>query len=262
MVHDDYKELIPARALSALDPADDRALSEHLSGCEECRVLLVEWENTTAGIALSSEPLEPSSAVRDKILNQVRDESRPSAPSNVISFAPQAKRNVWSSMGSFGAIAAALVFVVLLGSLFVMWREIRASKNEIGRLQSEMIKAQEEAKRSAEIVQFISGAKMAGLAATPMAPGASATIAYDKTGHAMLMAKGLPEAPKGMAYQLWYIVGDKKMPGKVFSSKNGSGMLVDQVPSEAMNAAVFAVTLEPESGVQVPTGKIYLVSQS
>ena len=103
---------------------------------------------------------------------------------------------------------------------------------------------------------------MAELGATPMAPGAIAKIAYDKTGHAMLMTRGLPEAPKGMAYQLWYIVGDKKMPGKVFSTQNGSGMLIDQVPTEAMNAAVFAVTLEPETGVQVPTGKIYLVSQS
>lgn len=264
MVHGDYKELIPEYALSALDSAETRALSEHLSGCEECRLLLADWENTTAGIALSSEPVEPSAAVREKILSQVRSESLPAAPSNVISFAPPAKRNIWSSFGSFGAIAAALVFVVLLGSLFVMWREIRASKNEIARLQAEMLKAQEEARRNAEVIAILSspGAKMAELGATPVAPGAIAKIAYDKTGHAMLMARGLPDAPKGMAYQLWYIVGEKKMPGKVFSTLDGRGLLVDQVPSEAMNAAVFAITLEPESGVQVPTGKIYLVSQS
>lgn len=263
MVHDDYKELIPAHALSALDPVETRTLSEHLSGCEDCRLLLSDWQNTAAGIALSSEPLEPSSALRERILNEVRNESRPAATSNVISFAPT-KRNVWSSMGSFGAIAAALVFVVLLGSLFVMWREIRASKNEIARLQAEMLKAQDEAKRTAEVMAILSqpGARMAELAATPMAPGAIAKIAYDKTGQAMLMASGLPEAPKGMAYQLWYIVGDKKMPGKVFSTQNGTGMLRDQVPTEARNAAVFAVTLEPASGVEVPTGKIYLVSQS
>ena len=33
MVHDDYKEMIPARALSALDAAEEQALNEHLKTC-------------------------------------------------------------------------------------------------------------------------------------------------------------------------------------------------------------------------------------
>jgi hypothetical protein len=39
-------------------------------------------------------------------------------------------------------------------------------------------------------------------------------------------------------------------------------MLDDQVPASAREAAVFAITLEPKSGVQVPTGSIYLLSAS
>jgi hypothetical protein len=42
----------------------------------------------------------------------------------------------------------------------------------------------------------------------------------------------------------------------------GNGMLEDQIPDVARDAAVFAITLEPKSGVQVPTGSIYLVSSS
>jgi anti-sigma factor RsiW len=261
MVHDDYKELIPAHALSALDPAEDRVLSEHLSSCEECRLLLAEWESTAAGIALSSDPLEPSPSVRARILSEVKNEA---TRSNVLSFAPSASRNVWSSFGSFGAIAAALVFVVAIGALFVMWRQNQSQKAEIQRLAEEIARTQELLKQNADVMRILSspGARMTELAATPMAPGATAKIAYDMTGEARLMASGLPEAPAGMAYQLWYIVGDKKMPGKVFSTLNGSGRLADRVPSEAMNAAVFAVTLEPATGVQAPTGQIYLVSRS
>jgi hypothetical protein len=39
-------------------------------------------------------------------------------------------------------------------------------------------------------------------------------------------------------------------------------MLDDQIPEVARNAAVFAITLEPKSGVQAPTGSIYLLSSS
>ena len=107
------------------------------------------------------------------------------------------------------------------------------------------------------------GGHMAKLTGTNVAPGAHAMLAYDKSGHAMLMAKGLPSAPEGMAYQLWYIKDNKKMPGKVFTpDAAGNGMLEDQIPAVARDAAVFAITLEPKSGVQVPTGSIYLLSSS
>ena len=42
----------------------------------------------------------------------------------------------------------------------------------------------------------------------------------------------------------------------------GKAILSDQVPSAALNSAVFAITLEPEGGVKAPTGPIYLVSAS
>ena len=104
---------------------------------------------------------------------------------------------------------------------------------------------------------------MAKLAGTNMAPGAHATLAFDKNGRAMLMTNGLPAAPAGMAYQLWFIKDNKKMPGKVFNpDAAGNGMFEDQIPAGAREAAVYAVTLEPKTGVPVPTGSIYLVSSS
>ena len=60
MVHEDYKEMIPARALSALDAAEARALNEHLENCAECRKELEEWEATAAALAFAADPVEPS----------------------------------------------------------------------------------------------------------------------------------------------------------------------------------------------------------
>ena len=56
MVHDDYKEMIPAHALSALDAGDERALNEHLAECAECRRDVAEWEAVAASLALSADP--------------------------------------------------------------------------------------------------------------------------------------------------------------------------------------------------------------
>lgn len=103
---------------------------------------------------------------------------------------------------------------------------------------------------------------MMELAGTNLMPQAHAMLAFDKNGRAILMAKGLPPAPAGKAYQLWFIAGGQPMPGRVFTTDaSGSGSLKDQIPPEARNSAVFAITVEPESGVKSPTGEMYLTSE-
>jgi anti-sigma-K factor RskA len=100
------------------------------------------------------------------------------------------------------------------------------------------------------------------LAGTNMAPQARAKLTFDRgTGRAMLFADGLPPAPAGKAYQLWFIAGTHVMPGGVFKpDAQGRAVAHDQVPAEARGSAVFAVTLEPQGGVPAPTGEKYLLS--
>jgi len=108
MVHDDYKEMIPARALSALDAAEEQALNEHLEKCAECRKELEDWQATAAALSLTPDPVEPSPQVRERILSEVRKE----ASSKVIPIRSSSKRNLWSSFGSLGAIAATVLAAI------------------------------------------------------------------------------------------------------------------------------------------------------
>lgn len=262
MTHNDYREMIPARALSALDAAEDRALTDHLASCEECRRELDDWQATTAGLAFEAPALEPSSHVRQKILTQVREIKVEVKSANVVPFT-QPKKSVWSSFGSLGAIAAAIVFVGVLVYAGLLWKENRAIRSELNTLVAENNRLKHDTDLQAGALKILMspGAKLMELNGTPMAPTATAKLAFMKDGHAMLMAQGLPKAPEGKQYQLWFIVGNDKMPGKTFSPDgSGSGVLVDEVPSSAMKSAVFAITLEPTGGVKVPTGQIYLVS--
>ena len=246
MVHEDYKEMIPARALSALDAAEARVLNDHLSECDECRMELQEWEATAAALSVSAKPMEPSPEVRERLLNEVRKEL---SVSEVIPFR-SATRNIWTSFGSLGAIAAVILATALIVGLVVLWRENRSLHNRLAQTQ--------------EFQQLVStpGARMAELKGTDVGAGAIAKLVYDNNGRAMLMADNLPTVPQGKAYQLWFIVGNNPpMPGRTFvPDSEGKGVLKDQMPQTALNSAVFAITLEPAGGVPAPTGKIYLAS--
>jgi anti-sigma-K factor RskA len=182
--------------------------------------------------------------------------------SKVLPF-EQPSRNVWASLGSFGAIAAIFVLAALIISLVVLWQQNRATRTELGRLSTELQQTKAQLDHQLAVVQLFTSpdTHMAKLAGTNVAPDAQATLAYDKDGRAMLMARGLPAAPAGKAYQLWYIAGGKAMPGKMLTTDPaGNAMLEDRIPAAALGGAVFAVTLEPEGGMPSPTGAIYLRS--
>jgi len=245
MVHDDYKEMIPARAVSALDAEDARVLNEHLENCPECRRELDDWETTAAALAFAAEPLEPSPQVRERILSEIGSDR---STSQVIPF-KSTSRNIWTSFGSLGAIAAVVLFAVLIVALIVLWRQSRAAQVDLARAN--------------EFLQLVTtpGAKVTELKATDIDAGATAKLVYDRNGRAILIADRLPGVPQGKAYQLWFIVGNKPLPGKTFvPDDTGKGVMKDQVPATALDSAVFAITLEPDGGASAPTGSIYLRS--
>jgi anti-sigma-K factor RskA len=239
MVHDDYKEMIPARALSALDAAEERALNEHLENCAECRKELEGWQATAAALSLTPDPAEPSPQVRERILSEVRRDLAP----EVIPFR-STPRNIWSSFGSLGAIAAVVLLAALAIGLAVLWRQNQ-------RLE-----------RTKEFVELVNtpGSRVSELRGIDQGLSATAKLAYDRNGRAILMASNLPSVPQGKAYQLWFIAGTKPpMPGKTFvPDSKGNAVLKDELPKDAVD--VFAITVEPAGGSSAPTTPIYLRS--
>lgn len=273
MVHEEYNEMLPAMALGALDKEDALAADAHLKTCVECQAYLAEWEDTAAALAfaaLEEIPLEPSPRVRARILEAIRTGAADEVPpekggqkqtetSNVIAL--HERRPRWSAAQTWGAIAAGLVLLALLASLFVLWRENQRTKQELARLSNQVRDAEQQLSLERQAIEIVAapGAHMAKLIGTNVVPNAHATVAYDPSGRAVLLAQGLPAPPPGKAYQLWFIAGGKPVPGRVFiTDASGAGTLNDQLPAQALNPAGFAITLEPASGVQTPTPPIYL----
>ena len=255
MPHEDYKEMLSAQALSALDAEDARALNQHLSECDECRQELADWENTAAALALSANPAEPSRQMRERIMSAVRGERQ--TQSRVVPF-PQSRRDKWSSLGPVGAIAAAVLFLALIIWIIVLSQQNRLLHRSNEKLASTIHSMD----RSNRFVDILSrpGARVTELQGNGPGSGATAQLVHDRRGRAMLLANGLPPTPAGKEYQLWFIVGkNPPIPGRTFATDDrGRGALTDDVPEQAMGSAVFAVTLEPLGGSLSPTSPIYL----
>jgi anti-sigma-K factor RskA len=247
MSHTDYQDLLAACALDALDPADGQALGEHLATCEDCREELNALREAGGLLAHASPMVEPGAHVRAQILAKVRAEAVDSRPAKVVQM-PQRAKTVWPNVLR---LAAAIALVGVLASAVLLWRR------EV-RLQVEMARQQEALAllNSGETTKI----QLNGM---PAAPNARATFAFDKrTERAVLMVDGLPMTPADKAYEVWFIPkGRSPMPGKVFTvDSSGHAMIMERMPSEAMDGAVIAVTVEPKNGSAAPTGAIHLAS--
>jgi anti-sigma-K factor RskA len=283
--HEGYKEVLPLHALDALEAEEARALEAHLATCAQCRTELDEWRETAAALAYSAASVEPSAQLRARLLESVREHPQSSniksveseglvssTPSKVVDWRPSPRR-LWSPAWKAGAIAASILSVALLIGLLLLWNRNSAMRTEIARLSSRVNKLQGELQRERESKELIAtrarqdletilnASTVATLKGTEVAPQAHARLAYDPhTGRAVLLADNLPPAPVGFAYQLWFIAGDKPLPGTVFTPDAGGHAEVrDQAPAAGRNATVFAVTLEPSGGVSTPTGDKYLL---
>jgi len=139
-----------------------------------------------------------------------------------------------------------VLFAALSIGMAVLWRQNQRLTN---------------AKEFVELVNT-PGAKVSELRGIDPGQSATAKLAYDRTGRAILMASKLPSVPQDKAYQLWFIVGDKPpVPGKTFVPDNkGNVVLKDEMPRDAIDANVFAITVEPAGGSSAPTSPVYLRS--
>ncbi|HMJ26207.1 MAG TPA: anti-sigma factor [Pyrinomonadaceae bacterium] len=268
MTHQEYQDLLVLRALDALDASDARAIEAHLDSCAQCRAELIEVKDAAGLLAYAAPTAEPGAELRDRILKNIHSQkteaiSSAQAPARVVDLSSHRRSNTWSN---FLRMAAAIAMVALLIGIVVLWRRDARTQREIAALSRQLNAQQDDLARDREALAMLTSPNMKRmeLAGTKTAQNARGSFVLDpKTGHAMLLTSGLPATPPEMAYELWFIADGKKMPGKVFSvDAAGRAMISDQVPLEARERGVFAITLEPKQGVASPTGEIYLISST
>jgi len=98
MEPDGIHELTAAYALNALDPESEREYEDHLRRCPRCRDDLASLQEAAASLAFGVETPEPPKDLRDRIVDQAREER-----SNVV---PLRRRLVVPALTAAAAAAA------------------------------------------------------------------------------------------------------------------------------------------------------------
>lgn len=345
MGHEEYKEMLELAALDALDEDGSGFLQRHLETCAECKVELAELRDTAATLVYLTPPAQAPAELRARVLDAIKvsgmsssldlgaaddddeGEARRGAdePMTVTTKVVPllSGRRRWSTSSWVGAVAASIIFAILVVAIIVLWDRNREMQAELARLsknneemQSELTRLsqrnnemrnelasltnpQNEAQPQTDLPPVRDNApegetpeqraaresnvneqpiiaapsiteppltaepdaRVVALAGTDQAPQAHARLVYNsRTGVITLSVSGLPTQAAGKAYQLWYMVKGRPIPGAVFSTgPGGRAMMRGPMPAEARSATAFAVTLENQNGSNKPTGAKYLL---
>lgn len=249
-------------ALGALEPAERRAVQEHLRSCEECRTRLREEQALVQLLPRTVNEVQPSRETKLKLFARVDadlatqgaqvqapetkvERQVAQAPRGPISQAPApgpARRSwvrqpVWALAG-----LAALVLVVLAGWL--------ALQNNVSPEQ-----------RAIAGILNDPAVQMVALAGTKDAPGAQAEM-YMVPGHsqAVLKVSGLAPLAADKGYEFWFFKGQDPQPSAVFTvSGSGAATVLVKAQERVENYNAWGVTIEPRAGVAKPTGPVVLL---
>ena len=222
-------ELTAGYALDALDEDERSAYEAHLADCEHCQQELASFWTTTEALAVAASGPEPSVALRERILADVRAE-----PQNVVAFEPRRWR-VAPVLGAVAAVAA----VVALG--IGLWASNLSS--ELDETRAALARAQAAAQLLADPA-----------AQTVALQQGTGRLVVDADGQAVLVVEGLEPAPAGKTYELWIVPGGDiaaASPAGLFPGRDGTEIV--RLEGTVTAGDVVAVTVEAAAGADAPT---------
>jgi anti-sigma-K factor RskA len=220
-------ELTAGYALDALDADERRAYEAHLAGCAQCRHELQSFWSTTEALAVAASGPEPSAALRERILADVRAE--PSQ--NVIPLEPR-RRRVAPVLGAVAAVAA----VVALG--IGLWAS--SLSGDLDETRSALARA-----RAASAIVADPGSRTVDFAT------GNGRLVVGPDGRAALVLSDLGPAPSGQTYQAWIIEDDNPISAGIFPGEDGLDVVL--VDGDVAEGEVVAVTVEQAGGAEAPS---------
>jgi hypothetical protein len=258
-------DLAAGFVLGALEPAEMSSVRAHLAACPETHP---EFEELAAALPLllaSVEPVEPSAALRGRILAAARaDTTRGAAvtggaavradtsepPRSLVDL--RAKRSVRARLGLgatrpqpiwAGLGIAAVLAVVVLGS----WNlELQSTNQDLATYQRGVTAVLDAAAQP--------GSRLAVIAGSTPALDIAGLGAVRADGTVAIAMRGLAPTTGAQVYEAWIVAGTAApIPiGSFQVGSAGSGSMTAAASAPAAGA-VIALTLEPGPGATAPT---------
>jgi anti-sigma-K factor RskA len=244
-------------ALGVLEGEEKAAIESHVPTCAECANKLAEARGRIALLAFSAPRVEPSAAVRERLMRQVHALAESAAARRSTDESERAGgffRRWWAAILVPVGVALAIATVFL-------WTENARLSRDLARQRAnleEQKKQLDEARHMADLLEAKDTVSVA-LAVQPGMPKGDVRVRYNsKMG--MAVCDGWVEpAPANKSYQLWVVpMEGKPISAGVMDHGGPINPWMMKLP-QGMAAKAFAVTLEPEGGMPQPTGPMVLV---
>ncbi len=252
---DQFRELIEAYALGALDAEERVAFEAHVAtGCQDCAKAVEEARWLVSQLGYLAPDARPSEMLKGRLMRSVRTEARTAQGS----VRPKTSIPFWMWAG---------VAALLLLTLYSAWdarrlqRDIQAANERATAIlqQRKELEAQLRlAKREARILTDPNSKKIM------LPPKDSLMPQLEAMWHPELglcvMGQKVPMPANKRVFQLWLIPktpGSKPMPMQTLWPDADGKMvrLVENTPEPMWNTKAIAITEEPEGGSLQPTSE-------
>jgi len=256
------EELAAAYALGALESGEIAGFEAQLLRDEQLRALVAELRGVSSLLAGGAPLIEPSAALRARVIADMGDRGLPHARS----------RRAWMETLPW-ALAAGLAAVCVIFGLQVrsMGTQLEARQLRIDALdhmaealraeQTDLKQAVATLQQSNRVANMRIAVLNSQLSADPKALAVSVWDNERQSG--VVVVHHLKPAAKGKDYQLWII--DPRYPSPVDAGilqvdDSGNGRVNFKARRPIQNANQFAVTEEVKGGAEVPTLKAMVLA--
>ena len=251
------EELIAGYAVGALDETENAQAEQLLRNSEEARQLLTEFQEVTADLALSVDPVELPDGSLERLrqkagfsANGVTNQPAQPAPRPLpepIPFQAKTARKTFWTTSSLAAMAAALVLFVTTAVFAVLWLNTNSQLDQA-----------EQNRQALAAILAAPQLKTAVLQPTdPTAEGNVRLYADPATNKVYLVAQDMTALSGDKEYEAWLITADKQthpagLMGSGVNTANGVVFeLTTTVPVDQYKQV--ALTVEKKGGSLTPT---------
>jgi hypothetical protein len=234
MSHDELTGLAAGYALSALDENELKSFEAHLASCPECQASVSELRVIIDGFSMMTDEVEPSAALRERILASALAERRNRASAAAVT--PE-KRSPWWRRPVLWPLPVAMVVMVLAIAVAVVSVWGSQADNDLSSAQRRLNLSYDGLEIMAQADQWwrFSGSDIASAAA--------GSLAYsNETGTACLLVWGLPEGDQTV-YQAHITDGEgQESVRKMWRYDNAMWLILDGDPSQLQKLEVTMST--------------------
>ena len=258
MSHDELRELSGGYALGALTEPERRLFEAHLATCAECTDDVRELAAVASGLAQAVPQVEPSAALRARVINAATAGSQ--SPAVAPTSAPARSVRLFALLSAAAAVAAialGLYAVSLQQRIRVLEEELRVASARTNDITRQLVQFRLDSDRALQIRKILAAPDLRriDLAGQKVAPGAFGRAFWSPTQGLAVAFDKLPATSDDRVYQLWVIPpGGTPISAALLDLQPDGTAIALGAPGTSGRVGTVAVTLEPAGGVPAPTG--------